>query len=35
MAKKNDSMIHSIGAIEIGRVNWLYETMKGIRGYCG
>ena len=35
IAKYNDSIVHGIGAIESGRVNWLYEMMKGIRGFCG
>jgi hypothetical protein len=35
MAKQNDSASHSLGAIGTGRVNWLYETMKGFRGICG
>ena len=35
VGKHDDSMNYSIGAIGTGRVNWLYETMKGIRGLCG
>lgn len=35
MSKYNDSMSHSVGAIETGKVGTLYEMMKSIRGYCG
>lgn len=35
MVQQNNSTSHSIGAIGTGRVNWLYETMKGLRGICG
>ena len=35
IGKYNDSISYSLGAIETGRVNWLYGTMKGIRGLCG
>lgn len=35
MSKYNDSVNHSIGALETGKSNWLYETMKHIRGICG
>ena len=35
IAKSNNSNNHTLGAIETGRVNWLYEMMKGIRGTCG
>ena len=35
MAKRDTSINHSIGAINSGKVNWLHEMMKGIRGICG
>lgn len=35
ITKHNDSMCHSLGTIESGKVGYLYETMKNIRGYCG
>lgn len=35
ISKYNDSMSHSVGAIESGKVGTLYEIMKSIRGYCG
>lgn len=35
ISKYNDSMSHSVGAIETGKVGTLYEMMKSIRGYCG
>jgi len=35
ISKYNDSMNHSVGAIETGKVGTLYEMMKSIRGYCG
>ena len=35
ISKYNDSMSHSLGAIETGRVGTLYDMMKSIRGYCG
>lgn len=31
----HSSMNHRLGAIETGRVGYLYEIMKSIRGYCG
>ena len=35
MSKYNDSMSHSVGAIETGKVGTLYEMMKSIRSCCG
>ena len=35
MAKRDVSISHSLGAIDTGKVNWLYGIMKGIRGICG
>lgn len=35
MAKRYNSINYSLSAIDTGKVNWLYETMKGIRGICG
>lgn len=35
IAQSDISFNHSLGVIDSGRVNWLYETMKGIRGTCG
>lgn len=32
--QKNDSFNQSLGAINTGKKNWLYETMKGFRGAC-
>lgn len=35
IAKRNTSISHSLGALDSGKVNWLHEMMKGIRGICG
>lgn len=35
MVKRDTSINHSLGVIECGKVNSLYEMMKGIRGICG
>lgn len=35
ISKYNDSISHNLGVIETGKVNWLYEKMKSIRGICG
>ncbi|NLP34471.1 MAG: ISLre2 family transposase [Clostridiales bacterium] len=35
IAKRETSINHSLGAINGGKVNWLHEMMKGIRGICG